>query len=375
MIKGIYLGNMNVSSGVSKKINQQINIFQKNYIDIEAPVLNSTLLLSMVFGRIPFAPSTLAIAAEKHLTTENINLYDFIYIRRPLIDAGFLRMLKKIKTKKPNIKILMEIPTYPYDKEQFVGLFDLPYLLKEKLNRNKLKKYIDRIITYSNDNEIFEVPTIKLSNGTDIANISKRKIKNKNTIDVIAVSTMSFWHGYDRFIEGMGEYYKENRDRKIIFHLVGTGRELDKYKNLISKYNLENYVILHGKKTGIDLDKIYDHSDIALDSMGRHRAGINFNSTIKGKEYGAKGLPIISGVETELDSCQDYKYYMRVEASDNPIDMFSVINFYDYIYNNGETSKQIIDYIHNYTKMHFDISVTFKPVIDYLKSTIMYIHD
>jgi hypothetical protein len=49
------------------------------------------------------------------------------------------------------------------------------------------------------------------------------------------------------------------------------------------------------------LNDIYNISDIAIDSLGRHRSNVMYNSTLKGKEYCAKGLPIVSGVKTEFD--------------------------------------------------------------------------
>lgn len=42
--------------------------------------------------------------------------------------------------------------------------------------------------------------------------------------------------------------------------------------------------------------------------MGRHRSGVSFNSSLKGKEYCAKGLIIVSGVKTELDLDGEFLY-------------------------------------------------------------------
>ena len=43
---------------------------------------------------------------------------DFIYLRKPsAINMGFIDFLKRVRKLNPKMKILLEIPTYPYDNE------------------------------------------------------------------------------------------------------------------------------------------------------------------------------------------------------------------------------------------------------------------
>ena len=79
---------------------------------------------------------------------------EVIYIRyNHIANPSFINFLKKIKEK--SIKIILEIPTYPYDLEYT----NVNFLAKlkhkiEKLYRQKMKKYIDRVVTFTNDKEI-----------------------------------------------------------------------------------------------------------------------------------------------------------------------------------------------------------------------------
>ena len=69
---------------------------------------------------------------------------------------------------------------------------------------------VDRIYTYSEDNQIWGIPTICSSNGIDFDLVSIRKVeKKRESINLIAVAGLAKWHGYDRILRGMGEYYKE----------------------------------------------------------------------------------------------------------------------------------------------------------------------
>ena len=70
-----------------------------------------------------------------------------------------LKFFKKVKQK--GVIKYIEIPTYPYDEEgkesikgRVVHFIDVHY-------RKKLHHYVDRIVTYSKDNFIFNIKTIK----------------------------------------------------------------------------------------------------------------------------------------------------------------------------------------------------------------------
>ena len=79
----------------------------------------------------------------------------------------FIKMLRNIKKKHPNIKIVLEIATFPFYKElrSFSGKLNL---ILELISKNKLKKYIDIIITYCGQSKIYGVPSVSISNGIKI---------------------------------------------------------------------------------------------------------------------------------------------------------------------------------------------------------------
>ena len=126
-----------------------------------------------------------------------IKKIESIYIRYYRSDYFFYIFLKVLKKNK--IKIILEIPTYPYDgevKKKNVSLFI------DKYYREKLYKYVDKIVTYSNDDKIWKIQCINISNGIDLDEIrQKNKIIKKNmNIVFTSVSNCSFWHGIDRFL-------------------------------------------------------------------------------------------------------------------------------------------------------------------------------
>ena len=89
---------------------------------------------------------------------------------------------------------------------------------------------------------------------------------------------------------------------------------------------MEQYVLLYGKKHGTELDRLFDHCDFGIGSLGRHRVGIKNIKTLKNREYAARGIPF---VYSETDSDFDNKpYILKAPADDTPIDIANIIAFH-----------------------------------------------
>jgi hypothetical protein len=90
--------------------------------------------------------------------------------------------------------------------------------------------------------------------------------------------------------------------------------------------NMEEYVILYGKKHGEELDHIFDLCDFGIGSLGRHRVGIDKIKTLKNREYAARGIPFIY---SETDNDFEHKpYVLKAPADETPIDINRIIKFY-----------------------------------------------
>jgi len=97
-----------------------------------------------------------------------------IYVRYPFSEPFFIRFLRECKER--GLKVLLEIPTYPYDEE--LSTFKL---FIDRAFRKRLHKYIDKVITFSNHREIFGIPTIRISNGIDIEEVKATSTSKKCT--------------------------------------------------------------------------------------------------------------------------------------------------------------------------------------------------
>lgn len=365
-MNGYYICFGTTSTGVLKKITMQSRELSKICnTDILNVKIKKRSALTKVVSLLPWAP----IGFDYDDLFAQIIDPMFLYIRRVTSDSDLIKFLKRIRLKYPSCKIVVECYTYPYDKDDFnrnVKFFveNLPHYLKDLIYRKKYKGCIDRFVTYSDDEYIFEVPTIQTANGVDVDREIAAERSVDDTIDLISVAHMQVHHAYERIIEGLKEYYENGGKEKIKIHMVGEGPEKSKYERLVNQYGLQDHVIFYGRKTGNELDEIYKKADIALASFGLYKYDIKIISTLKMCEYLAKGLPVLSGCRTSMLAPYTPDFILEFSNDATPIDMNRVIDFYKEFCQTD--TKKLTEKIRGFAKQYMDISVVMKPVLDFI---------
>ncbi|MBD1432779.1 glycosyltransferase family 1 protein [Sphingobacterium sp. DN00404] len=325
-------------NGISKKIWGQVKGFQECGTDVRlcyyevlanghrAWLIDGDILVDFGRGlkarikkRIDYSELTAYAAREK---------FSLIYIRSYHNANPFtIRLIKKFRNS--GAKVVMEIPTYPYDQE-YIRKRDSIVLCIDRLFRRQLAKNLDAIVTFTQDKKVFGQETVRISNGIDFDALPLREpqLGKPNEIHLLGVAEVHYWHGYDRLIKGMDNYYGSNPAIKVYFHIVGhlSGpREETEIYRAIKQGNLADYVFLHGAMWGEDLDDIFNHCDFAIGSLGRHRSGITHIKTLKNREYAARG---ISFIYSEIDADFEGKpYILEASADDSPIDIQKIVTY------------------------------------------------
>ena len=298
------------------------------------------------------------------------NEIQFVYARCfQNANPWLIRLFKRLKSL--NIVSVTEIPTYPYDQE-FVGFpyFSGRFWLKfDKRFRTALYKQMDAIVTFSDEDVIFGQRTIRISNGVDLDSIPIHNYQpsTNNAIHLIGVAEVHYWHGFDRLIAGLGEYYSNNPNpRRIYFHIVGgvAYNEMNGsihapgFANLIEKYCLKNHVIFHGQLFGEELDKVFNQCCFAIGSLARHRSGISIIKTLKNREYATRGIPFIYSEQDE--DFENQSYIIKAAPDETPINIKQIIDFVD---NNHFCPQEI-----RKTVEHLTWKIQMKHVLDEVNS-------
>lgn len=336
-------------SGISKKIHYQIKGLRENGHEVHVctyyiredghrvRMIDDDIVLQD-FGSGRWAAMKQRFSFRKLTDYVIENGYGFVYARSfHNANPATVRMFKRFKAH--GIPSVMEIPTYPYDQE-YAGTTSLENKIKlmlDKLYRKKLAAQMEAIVTFTNDKEIFGQRTICISNGIDYDHIPiQQKLPHPdNEVHLIGVAEVHYWHGYDRLIAGLGEYYQKPHDKEVYFHIVGGVADSEMYGSehakgfheLIQKYGIEKYVIFHGPKFGNELDELFNQADFAIGSLGRHRSGITHIKTLKNREYAARGIPFVYS-ETDEDF-EQMPYVMKIAADESPVYLDRILRFID----------------------------------------------
>lgn len=250
---------------------------------------------------------------------------DLAYVRHADMDffrADFLECLKKVVP-----KIVMEIPTYPY-QDEYTDKTNLE--IDQYYCTQKLKQYVDLIVNYNGYKEIYDIPAVSLYNGITAGHYKQKKPSTVvgRDIRLLVVSTLVAWQGIDRIINGMAQYYKkQQKTYNISCHIVGKGPEEKRLRELVGKKHMDKHVKFMGEMAGKDLDVEFDEADIAIGSLGRHRTGLIRMSTIKAAEYCVRGIPFIIAHD-EFAFPESFPYILKCCPDDSPVDMQDVISFY-----------------------------------------------
>lgn len=333
-------------SGISKKIHYQVKGLRENgyevhlcYYDFDADGHRCRYVDDKViknYGTGALAGLRQRIDFDCIYDYCKENGIQFVYARCFQNASPFLiRFFKKLK--KVGIKAVTEIPTYPYDQE-FVGF---PFITRmglkiDQLYRNQLSRQMNAIVTFSDADSIFGQRTIRISNGVDMDSIPLHhyQLSEDGSIHLIGVAEVHYWHGFDRLIAGLGEYYKNTPNpHDIYFHIVGGVWKSEMYDSihapgfseLMDKYGIRNRVIFHDQLFGEDLNKVFNQCCFAIGSLARHRSGITYIKTLKNREYATRGIPFIY---SEIDSdFEDKPYIIKAKPDESPIDVQYIIEF------------------------------------------------
>lgn len=281
--------------------------------------------------------TSLYCAVSNYIKRKN---FDYCYIRSIPTTKTYLTMVNKLK--QSGCKIMVEIPTYPVK-----GEFESDKWYRKRIRRSfakNEKKSITNIDLYlllgDKANDYLRCPAINIENGVDIEIFNPKKFAKSQDFHMVFIGKVARWHGIDRVIEGLNNYYKNKNAIKVYFHVIGSDADgmLKNCKNMVSEYGLEDYVIFEGPKYASEADKYFDIADVAIASLGDHRRKVQNISLLKIKEYMARGIPFVYSMDDNMiDNSWEFCY--KISKDDSPVNIETVINFAESIQWENVTEK------------------------------------
>ncbi len=303
------------------------------------------------------------------------NKINAVYIRFMPLDSKAIRFYSSLK--KNGVKVIIEFYSHNLELEakktairdfikkryskafrEFISLFINKYYF------SRLHTCIDRIVTTTEVGDMYGVHTINVTNGIDVST-TKARIRSYNEFDfnIISVAMISIWHGYDRIIRGISEYYNRGGMDNILYTVIGDGEEKTNLEKMVKELNLQDHVFFVGIKLKNELEKYYNEADIALEMLAGFRRTSGKISSIKMAEYFAKGIPVIYASDCDIYPYPMNKFCYRVKNDDSYIDIFKIIEYTRELNNNN---KNIEETMHKIAEKQFDWTVTMRKLVEYL---------
>lgn len=175
------------TDGVCKKIKSQVVVFKGAGCEVDIVYIKGNRIIyeengnSRVVGRVGNMKKVSAYI--KLYSVLKGKKYDCVYNRYGMMDSFYYRVLAKLHEN--GARIVIEMPTYPYDGERPAGILYWAMFQWDRIYRGKLKDIVDRIVTYSRDDKIYTVPTIRIRNGIDLELV--HPVSGKRLDDTIVV--------------------------------------------------------------------------------------------------------------------------------------------------------------------------------------------
>lgn len=338
-IRGILIARLDVSrpnhAGVDKKLKAQQAALERALGPVDLWALGESSILrngNEVLRANPGKLSRIWLYASRFYgeVARHLGDADYLYIRYQRSTPAFVRLLRKIRRQRPDMRIFVEIPTYPYESEQ-VSARDKALGLIDRILRYRMRRYVHRIITFADEKTIFGIPAISTQNGIDAHQIrSLRKSPDYGeckAVTLASAANIAFYHGYDRIIRGLADFRRSHPNRTVTFHLAGAGGALPELKALSRQQGVDDIVHFHGPLQGEALDEMMALADIGISSIGMHRLKVD-TSNLKSREFCAHGIPFLIAYP-DRDFPADFPFCMHAPPDDSPIDIASLIDFHD----------------------------------------------
>ena len=253
--------------------------------------------------------------------------FDYVYWRGAPVWRSSCLVARKLHAQ--GTKILYEIPTYCKDGEAEMSFSRKLFRLYANLWSNELMRY-PNIFIFTGDADFttfYGKPAVNIDNGVNIASMPVRQpVNDADTVHIMALASMCYWHGYDRLIRSLAQYHGS---QKVMLHMVGgnDGGMLAQWKALVSELSLDEQIIFHGKLYGDDLTQMFNLCDVGINSLGLYRKDLDATSELKVREYTARGIPFVCSVDDPALRFAQEAFWINVSNDDSIPDMQQIVDF------------------------------------------------
>lgn len=136
---------------------------------------------------------------------------------------------------------------------------------------------------------------------------------DNNIVDFMFLGNIGKVQNCDQIVKAVNKLHSKNEYK---LHFVGDGSELQNIKQMVKEYNLEDFVVFHGKHPVSEMEKYYNLADVCLLTLSNRTAtGITPPAKLAG--YMAAARPVIASINGAATTIiKEAKCGMVVPADD-----------------------------------------------------------
>lgn len=355
--------------GVRAKISMQCKAFEENGFDVELCNSGIRTTLGQIEKLLPTGYGVNYRIIRKRVLGLKDTPIAYCYVRYSPASRGLIDVLKTLKSTQKNIKIILEIPTYPYETE-LKTLRDIPFKIRERLYRGKLKKYVDLIVSPSHleEDQIFGVPAYEITNGINVDSIKPRELapREDDTVNLLGIALITAKQGFDRVLRGMHEYYrtKTASEPNVRFYVIGDGDAKEELVALSDELSLTEHVVYTGQKEKHELEDYYSFADLGIGTLGLYKSNeLSKVNSLKTREYCAKGLPFVITDCDYVFADNHFEFAYVIANDDSPLNIREILGLLNEQKRNY-TDEQIAEKMSDFAKEHLSWSTILRSVIE-----------
>jgi len=241
-------------------------------------------------------------------------------------------------------------------------------MVVDYLVRSLFRFLVDRFaVVNCSERVLFGVPVISFNNGVDLDGyqVKSPSLLYEHVLRMVFVGNPGSWHGLDRILKGMHDYYDQQKSkcRRVELAVIGAGGCIEEIRELVLKYGLVNYVDFYGQQEGAELDQIIEDYDLGVGALATHRLSSQVFAPLKHREYCARGIPFL--FDGNDDAFVGFGGAIDVGRGDGSIDILSLLKSYDDVIAGGFTP----DIIRTYAGDRLSWDAVFDDVINSLMET------
>ena len=285
-------------------------------------------------------------------------LFQLVYMRYMPVFWNAPSAIRFVK--QMGAKLILEHPTYPFENGRTTSLIRKPVFKYNDHVFAKLEAMIDlyALIGDPCGETLNGVPAMNIVNGVDVDRLPLHAVRKDSDIHLLALASMSHWQGYDRLIEALAAY---DREEKITIHMVGGEGDgsLAAWKKLAQDRGVEEKVIFHGEMFGEKLNDVVESCDVGVGGLGLYRKKQFQSMTLKLREYMARGLPFVYAVD-DPSVPDDNRFCLKLPNDDSALSMAQIVSFVKAVKQDASVPAQM----RNYARRHMSWQGVMKTILE-----------